>query len=67
MLQTTMKIFVNKIFISFSILSLLSIANVYTLALNLSTIAALFISPCSGALIGFRTDRSNMTHLFLIY
>ena len=51
----------------FFILFLLSLANIYTLAFNLSTIAALFISPCSGALLGFRTDRSKIKYFFLIY
>jgi hypothetical protein len=54
-------------FILYSLFFIIFLANIYTLAFNLSTIAALFICPCSGALLGFRTDRSNMTHLFLFY
>jgi len=57
-------------FISYFYSYFLYIANKYTLAFNLSTIAALFICPCSGTLLEFRTGRSKIieiTYLFLVY
>ncbi|CAF2361322.1 unnamed protein product [Rotaria sp. Silwood2] len=42
------------------------LSNRYTLIFNLSTIAALIICPCSGALLDFRAHRSNKQRLFNI-
>ncbi|CAF5066324.1 unnamed protein product, partial [Rotaria sp. Silwood1] len=42
------------------------VANKYTLAYNLSTIAAIIICPINGFLLGFKADRSRKNKLFNI-
>ncbi|CAF0883502.1 unnamed protein product [Rotaria sordida] len=42
------------------------LTNKYTFALNLSTIAAIFICPLNGFLLGFKADKSKRNKLFNI-